>query len=240
MRTILKYYASRSSWAGVALCASFLFFACSKDESTKNSAPEKVVLLTPANKLTGVNIDQLNLEWQSASDPDGDAVVYDLYLDTESSPQMKVIGDLKANSYKLQTDLDVETTYYWRVVAKDGKGGSSESEVYSFTTREATIQELIIGKWTINAVIDGTPIDWNECEQRSSFQFLEDGALIAESYSGSPCEMSNRVNGNYTITGNTLLMFSDDKSAPYQIMSIYDTGMKLRSGDYILVLNRVK
>lgn len=241
MEAILKHYFSHVSLLGVALCASLLFFACSKDESTKNSVPEKAVLLTPANKLTGVNIDQLNLEWQSASDPDGDAVVYDLYLDTESSPQTKVIGDLKANSYKLQTDLDFETTYYWRVVARDGKGGSSESDIYSFTTREATIRELIIGKWTIiNFILSGTPLDWDECRQRSSLQFFEDGSIIVEGYSGAPCELQNRDKGTYTITGNILSVSVDNESDSFQIMSIYNTGMKLRFGDYMYVLTRAQ
>src|SRR5690606_9216565 len=192
MEAILKHYFSHVSLLGVALCASLLFFACSKDESTKNSVPEKAVLLTPANKLTGVNIDQLNLEWQSASDPDGDAVVYDLYLDTESSPQTKVIGDLKANSYKLQTDLDFETTYYWRVVARARKGGSRGTDIYKCPTRAATRREVNLGKWhIINCLPSGTPLAWGACTRKCLPPLFEDGSIIVEGYSGAPCELQN-------------------------------------------------
>jgi hypothetical protein len=39
--------------------------------------------------------------------------------------------------------LNSDTTYYWKVVAKDGKGGETEGNVWSFTTlRELTIEWL--------------------------------------------------------------------------------------------------
>ncbi len=34
------------------------------------------------------------------------------------------------------TGLEPNTTYYWKVVASDGAGGSLESEIRSFTTGE--------------------------------------------------------------------------------------------------------
>ncbi len=37
--------------------------------------------------------------------------------------------------YKIE-NLKPNTTYYWKVVAEDGKGGSADSDIYSFTTGE--------------------------------------------------------------------------------------------------------
>ncbi|MDN5338816.1 MAG: hypothetical protein PWQ20_1886 [Thermotogaceae bacterium] len=72
------------------------------------------------------------LSWQ-ASDPDGDALTYDIYFGTSPNPPLIKIGH-NSNTYtpgKLQS----KTTYYWKIVAKDGKGGEKASTVSSFTTR---------------------------------------------------------------------------------------------------------
>ena len=34
------------------------------------------------------------------------------------------------------SDLTTNTTYYWKVIASDTKGGSAESETWSFTVQE--------------------------------------------------------------------------------------------------------
>lgn len=222
--------------------SSFVLFSCSKTEDIKNRSPEKVVLLSPADQLTDVEVIKPSLEWQSATDPDGDAVFYDLYLDTEAVPQKKVIGDLKATSYKLQTDLDFNTTYYWRVTAHDGKGGSSESEVYEFTTREQSIQEAIVGKWTIEAVLNGGfPSDWSDCDKQSYFDFRADGSFSAVSYSDNPCKINNAVIGTYLIDGGWNIRFkADGEDDIAKINSISQNSLKLLAGDQLLVFKRVQ
>ncbi len=71
-----------------------------------------------------------NLTWNSDRDVDG----YDVYLDTSDGTTL-VAEDLTYSFYNPDDDLELETTYSWRVVAKN-EGGETSSEVQSFTTED--------------------------------------------------------------------------------------------------------
>ncbi|MFC2110598.1 fibronectin type III domain-containing protein [Bacteroidota bacterium] len=73
------------------------------------------------------------LSW-SASDVDNDALVFDVYLDTNADPTTKVVTDQSATTYNA-TGLTAATTYYFKVVVKDGKGGISIGQIWSFITK---------------------------------------------------------------------------------------------------------
>jgi len=76
----------------------------------------------------------LTLSW-TCSDPDGDSLVYDVYFGTSSTPAKAASG---LSSATWQTgELTEGTTYYWRVVARDSKGATSESQIWNFTTRNS-------------------------------------------------------------------------------------------------------
>lgn len=230
-----KNYIYRSA----LFCGILLLFACGKDDATVNRDPEKVVLLRPANNLTNVAIKGVNLEWQAATDPDGDPVIYDLYLDTEPKPQEKLIGDFKTALYSLQTDLAFNTTYYWRVTAKDGKGGTSDSDVYSFTTREKTMQELIVGTWTVREVVkDGLPI-LDDCERKSYYQFHADGSLRVVAFSGTPCAGGDPTHGTYSVSDQgRLMLISGDQVVTTQITHLTTTSLKFQLDNYIYLFGR--
>ena len=74
---------------------------------------------------------KVKLEW-GCEDPDGDELTYDLYLG-EGTPVLVATG-ITENSYELE--LLPGKVYLWKVVAKDGKGGVSESPVWRFSTME--------------------------------------------------------------------------------------------------------
>jgi len=84
----------------------------------------------PANNATDVPINT-TLTWE-AEDEDGDALTFDVYFGTSSNPPLVKSG-INERKYTLET-LEYGTTYYWKVVAKDGKGGTAESPVWKFTT----------------------------------------------------------------------------------------------------------
>jgi hypothetical protein len=98
--------------------------------TTLNNNPGAVILTSPSNAASDISGDS-NLTWEISTDPDGDDIVYDVYLDTEVIPATIVSSDQEEHSYA--PALDVGTTYYWKVVAKDPHGGISESAVWSFT-----------------------------------------------------------------------------------------------------------
>jgi len=87
---------------------------------------------TPKNKETVVDIDA-DLSW-TGGDPNGDAVFYDVYFGTSSTPP-KVKSNQSETTYDPGT-MNFNTTYYWRIVAwEDSFGESTTGPIWSFTTR---------------------------------------------------------------------------------------------------------
>lgn len=73
------------------------------------------------------------LSW-SASDADADTLTFDVYLDTVNPPLTKVSDNQTETTYSA-SNLTVATTYYFKVVVKDGKGGETIGQVWSFSTK---------------------------------------------------------------------------------------------------------
>ena len=101
--------------------------------SEENHPPDKPSNPSPANGSTGVEIN-VTLSWQ-CSDPDGDNLTYDVYFGTGENQLKKVSGNQSSTTYK-PSSLSYSTTYYWKIVAWDEHGESSESPVWRFTTEE--------------------------------------------------------------------------------------------------------
>ena len=80
--------------------------------------------------------------WE-CSDPDGDSLYYDFYLDTDLSFENPIIfvKDLKNNSFTPDSPLLPGVYYYWKVVAKDERGGESFS-VWNFRTKKLILNEI--------------------------------------------------------------------------------------------------
>ncbi len=73
------------------------------------------------------------LSWKS-TDPDlGDKLKFDLYLESQNPPTQLLIGGFEESTYKLK-DLKPNTTYYWKVIAKDSLT-SVEGPIWKFTTQ---------------------------------------------------------------------------------------------------------
>ena len=97
-----------------------------------NSPPYKPSNPSPADGATGVDINA-DLSW-SGDDPDGDAVTYDVYFENgDSTPDVLVSDDQTGTTYDPGT-LDYGTHYYWKIVAKDVYGKTTEGDIWDFTT----------------------------------------------------------------------------------------------------------
>ena len=109
----------------------YLSCATKTDEEPANRNPVAPILSSPENKTENAEID-ITLSWQISTDPDGDKVKYNVYLDTNTSPAQIASAGQTTTTYK--PDLNVNTTYYWKVEAFDENGGKAQSGVWSFTT----------------------------------------------------------------------------------------------------------
>ncbi|MHB2154054.1 carboxypeptidase regulatory-like domain-containing protein [Calditrichota bacterium GD2] len=113
-----------------------------------NHPPTKPQLLAPENNSQYQSID-LQLQWKEAADPDGDAVVYDLYFGKENPPPLDM-EDLDS-THVSKSNLDTATVYYWQVVAKDSKGSETASDLWQFKTTPNPIPtDGLIAYWPFN------------------------------------------------------------------------------------------
>ena len=110
--------------------------------SNSNTPPAAFRLLLVNDGATEVSSTP-TLSWEASSDSDGDPVKYELYLESQASltlkgktePEDLLVGNLTAATFTLTQPLAINTSYKWRVVASDGKGGSTKSTgVFTFTT----------------------------------------------------------------------------------------------------------
>lgn len=72
------------------------------------------------------------LSW-TASDIEEDPLTFDVYLDTSENPNTKVSENQTSTTYQA-TNLSSATTYYFKIVVKDDKGGVTIGQVWSFNT----------------------------------------------------------------------------------------------------------
>lgn len=85
----------------------------------------------PADDATGVTRD-VTLRW-TCSDPDGDPLVYDVYMGTAGGTLFEIGSDLGDDSLEV-TGLEYETGYDWHVDAEDDHGLRTQGPLWSFTT----------------------------------------------------------------------------------------------------------
>jgi uncharacterized protein (TIGR02145 family) len=90
--------------------------------TTMNNAPSKPILTNPSAST---------LRWTAATDPDKDILVYDVYFGTTPDPAVTIATDLQILQHTTATLAP--GTYYWKVVVKDAYGGSTSSDISSFT-----------------------------------------------------------------------------------------------------------
>jgi len=92
------------------------------------AAPAVPTAVSPASGATNVSLDA-DLSWSCVG-----AQQYDVYFGTASAPALYA-SNLTSASQSLPR-LAASTTYYWKVVGKNG-AGSTAGAVWQFTTKAA-------------------------------------------------------------------------------------------------------
>ena len=127
-------------FVGITSLLTLSLMTCGDDDNpveSKNRAPAQPTVDvdsgSPSHGSTNVSIIP-TLHWK-CTDPDGDALKYDVYFGTSSTPLLVSSGQT-ATSYTPEA-LEYDTTYYWKVIAKDNQGATTSSDVWRFTTLQA-------------------------------------------------------------------------------------------------------
>jgi YD repeat-containing protein len=97
-----------------------------------NSPPNAPSNVNPVDGMTAVNLNPL-LTWNSNGDPDAtDIVFFDVYLGTTSPPPLYKNGHNSTSITPLT--LEPQTTYYWKISARDNHNSTFDGPIWSFTT----------------------------------------------------------------------------------------------------------
>jgi hypothetical protein len=113
-----------------------------------NKPPNDFLLLTLINGANDIELTP-RLTWSVATDPEGDPVTYDLILDNNTNPDTVIATSLNETEFIFSSSLRYSEDFYWKVIAKDSYGNTTESDVFSFTTIDLFL------KTTENAAFDG-------------------------------------------------------------------------------------
>ena len=127
------YYGGESELGVVTLSA------ISPEENNPPSMPSDP---SPLNDAANVSA-ETDLSW-TGGDPDaGDIVTYDVYFGSSSIPPLKeTIGPYAGDQTSITHDpgtLNYNTTYYWKIVARDNHAIVKEGPLWDFTTE--------LGEW---------------------------------------------------------------------------------------------
>ena len=157
----------------------------------------------PEDHETDVDIDE-NIRW-SCDDPDvGDILTYDIYFGTSNPPPL-LTADYSSLSYNVGK-MDNETTYYWKIVARDPYDETSSSPVWEFTTRgsENNAPEAFIDSINPNPANIGEQIDFVGHGEDS------DGTIVAyywESSIDGPLSTASSFSSSGLSTGTHNIYF---------------------------------
>jgi parallel beta-helix repeat protein len=126
------------------------------DTLTPNQPPNKPGNPSPADDATSVSINA-DLSW-TGGDPDPeDTVTYEIYFGTNATPPFKeTIGPYLATQSSITYDpgmLAVATTYYWKIIATDSHGISTEGPLWHFSAQSSIS--------SINVTSPNGGEDWN-------------------------------------------------------------------------------
>ena len=120
-------------------------------EVLKNDPPDMPVFVSPADGATGVSLNP-TLEWNPSSDPEGDPIVYDVFVNSDRFASL----DVNEGTTLVVGPLSENTTYMWHVVARDDRGGEAIGTTSSFTTVGDTQAPVVIRDPTVEDITENT------------------------------------------------------------------------------------
>ena len=166
------------------------------------------------------------MHWEVPTDADDQRnrsiVSYDVYVDTEETFDGATPVTVGENNYTPVNDLAEDMMYYWKVVAMDDDGGTTESETWSFWTNSTN---SIPAEFTLL-----TPTDGEETDVRPTFSWtassdedLYDELIYVLSYGTDPFDMTDVVTGS-DLSFIPLVDLLDNTNYVWQVMAEDESG----------------
>ncbi len=118
-----------------------------------NQPPSKPTYNSPVNGATNRDINA-DLFW-SCTDPNGDALTYDVYFGTAATPPK--VATVSTTTYEPGA-LAYSTKYYWKIVAKDNEGAAREGDIWSFTTAAQSVNQPPTCSLSVNPTAGNSPL----------------------------------------------------------------------------------
>lgn len=145
--------------------------------TTANNLPIAAGDLFPENDAKNVSQTPV-FKWKASTDPDSDAVKYNLYVSKKNVfvPEDIIIKDTDKCTFTVVKELESNTKYFWQVETIDAEGGKVKSAVASFTTtnflpttaicslplNKATgVSRTPILEWSASTDADGDAVKYN-------------------------------------------------------------------------------
>ncbi len=187
------------------LVLSVLNISCDKDKNEVNEPPSAVTIEVAAEDLGN----SINFTWKAATDPNGDKIVYDFYANKQTAGA----GLTKLGyNWLFSEHTDIKYPISFKVIAKDGKGGTSESNTIER-------QDPLVGIWQLSATFeDDVPYQLDDCHKKTTLTLMENMTFAYISHgslSGDPNECVPDSDESYTgkwsiPSANKLMVTYDD------------------------------
>ncbi len=156
---------------------------CVWDKTTANNSPNKPYNPDPVNGSPDQAIGK-TLSW-SCIDPDNELLTYDVYFGTNTNPELKQ-SNIAATTFD-PGSLNYNTTYYWKIVARDTHNNTTAGDIWSFKTIDGTVQ-FICGDNLIDA---------------------RDSNIYKTVLIGSQCWFKENLRATFFRNGDTIPNFTD-------------------------------
>lgn len=193
----------------VLIIISTLFVKCNKDNDN-NTQPNKPIATLGASYICEEI--RPTLSW-NCLDIDKDELTYSLRFGSSPTALETISSNLASTEYTFTYNLEVSTTYYWQIVASDGKD-ETISDVWEFTT----IDDPIINKVPSTPIIVSPKID----TQAGNIEFIW-SAVVDDGGSENITYILNINGETYEITESTSKIITVSKGACNWLVTAYDS-----------------
>jgi hypothetical protein len=124
-----------------------------------NYLPDKVVLSLPSDD-SSANDRTPEFSWQAAYDRNSDSLTYQFLLSKDEtftipSDLLYNVTSLDALSYTIPSDLDIDTSYFWKVRANDSFGFGEFSDTWNHTVSSLQAIQLTSNSIDFKQLIPG-------------------------------------------------------------------------------------